>query len=264
MTEVCDDLAAEKRSLRSVLAALDAGEWYTATPAHPWTIRDQVSHLAFFDEKAVLAVEDAAAFLADLENGKAVDLIDAHLAAGRAMDPAELLAWWDEANARLIAVYWDLDPKARVVWYGPPMAARSKVTARIMETWAHGQDIVDALGIRRPATVRLRHVCHIGVRARPYAYLVNGLTPPTEGMRVALRAPDGSTWEWGDPAAANIVEGSALGFALLVTQRRHRNDVDVVAHGAEAERWLGIAQAFAGPPGEGRTAGQFDHLGAAS
>jgi uncharacterized protein (TIGR03084 family) len=130
-------------------------------------------------------------------------------------------------------------------------------TARLMETWAHGQDIWDAFGRDRAPSQRLRHVAHIGVRARDFAYLANDLPVPAESFRVELRAPDGQRWAWGPTDAAQRVTGSAVGFCLLVTQRRHLDDTDVVAEGEQAIQWLGIAQAFAGPPGRGRKAGQF-------
>ena len=258
MREICDDLAAEKADLVAVLRPLDAEAWATPTPAEGWTIRDQITHLAFFDEKAVLAHEDPDAFMAELPEVAAT--IDTHVEVGRTMRPAELLAWWDRANRTLVDVYSGLDPRQRVVWYGPPMAARSKVTARIMETWAHGQDVVDALGIVRPPSPRLRHVCHIGVRARPFAFAANGRPIPEGDVRVELTAPDGALWDWGAPDAADRVTGSALDFALLVTQRRHRADVEVAAAGSAADEWLDIAQAFAGPPGPGRRPDQFAHL----
>jgi uncharacterized protein (TIGR03084 family) len=128
----------------------------------------------------------------------------------------------------------------------------SMATARIMETWAHGLDIADALGIDRPATTRLRHVAHISVRTRDFAFNVNGRTPPPEPFRVELDAPDGTTWSWGPEDAAQRIVGSALDFCLVATQRRHRLDTDLVAHGPDADAWLDIAQAFAGVPGPGR------------
>jgi len=144
-----------------------------------------------------------------------------------------------------------------VPWYGPPMSAASKITARLMETWAHGQDVADALGRTRVATDRLRHVAHIGVGARPFSYAINGRELPADPVRVELIGPSGDQWTWGDPDAANVVRGSALDFCLVITQRRHRDDTDVVAEGPLADEWLAIGQAFAGPPGTGRQPGQF-------
>jgi uncharacterized protein (TIGR03084 family) len=126
-------------------------------------------------------------------------------------------------------------------------------TARLMETWAHGLDIADALGVRRQATARLRSIAHLGVRTRDYAFAVNEQAPPIEPFRVELRAPDGATWAWGPAGAAQRVTGSAEDFCYLVTQRRPLSSLDIVVEGDDAKRWLAIAQAFAGPPGTGRS-----------
>ncbi|BBX55413.1 hypothetical protein MSHO_07580 [Mycobacterium shottsii] len=125
-------------------------------------------------------------------------------------------------------------------------------TARLMETWAHGLDVADALGVTRPATDRLRSIAHLGVRTRDYAYFVNNLAPPTEQFLVELRGPGGDIWSWGPADAAQRVTGPAEDFCFLVTQRRPLSSLHLTATGEDARQWLQIAQAFAGPPGEGR------------
>ena len=122
----------------------------------------------------------------------------------------------------------------KLPWFGPPMSAPSMATARLMETWAHGLDVADALGVTRAPTARLRSIAHIGVRTRDFAYTVHGLTPPAEPFHVKLRAPDGSEWTWGPQDAAQQVSGSAEHFCMLVTQRRARSELDVVAVGPDA------------------------------
>jgi uncharacterized protein (TIGR03084 family) len=166
--------------------------------------------------------------------------------------PRQLLAHWRQTRARLHEELLAVTDGRKLPWFGPPMSAASMATARLMETWAHGLDVADALGMKRPATARLRSIAHIGVRTRDFAFSINGLTPPAEPFRVELRAPDGSTWSWGPDDAAQRVTGSAEDFCMLVTQRRPRSALDVHAVGDDAEKWLGIAQAFAGPPGPGR------------
>ena len=121
-----------------------------------------------------------------------------------------------------------------------------------METWAHGQDIVDALGVERAATGRLRHVADLGIRAMPYSYTVNDLSPPAEAIRVELAGPDGGQWSWGPADAVNRVSGDAVDFCLVVTQRRHFEDTGLMVTGPVAREWIPIAQAFAGPAGPGR------------
>jgi uncharacterized protein (TIGR03084 family) len=130
------------------------------------------------------------------------------------------------------------------------MSPASFATARLMEYWAHGQDVADALQVQRPPTSRLRHICHLGVRTRGFAYVNRGLAPPDVPVAVELTAPDGTTWSFGE--GEQRVTGPALDFCLLVTQRRHPDDLALVATGPVATQWLSVAQAFAGLPGTGR------------
>jgi len=249
-----DDLLAESAALRQVLAGLAAPDWGLATPAAGWTVTDQVTHLAYFDDAARRSVTEPERFTAEAEQIAAggADFIDQVAARYRDTPPADVLAWFDQARARLTEAYRQADPSARLPWYGPPMSLASSVTARLMETWAHGQDVLDTMGIARVATARMRHVADLGIRALRYAYTVNGLPVPAEPIRVELAGPDDARWDWGPADAANRVSGTALDFCLLVTQRRHRDDTALEVTGAVARQWMSIAQAFAGPAGPGR------------
>jgi uncharacterized protein (TIGR03084 family) len=259
MDALADDLAAESAVLRGLLARLDDAGWQTPTPAAGWAVRDQVSHLAHFDDVAVRAATEPDAFTAELAESVAEGGIDPDQVAARyrALPPEALLSWFDSSRNGLIEVFRGLDAGLRVPWFGPPMSAASSLTARIMETWAHGQDVADALGATREPTDRLRHVAHIGVRAMPFSYALRDREAPTAPVRVELAAPGGGTWAWGPDDAADRVTGPALDFCLLVTQRRHRDDTALQVTGPVADEWLGIAQAFAGAPGRGRDPGQF-------
>ncbi len=256
MQQLCDDLVAEHRDLDEIVAVADLD---APTPAPGWSVGDQISHLWFFDQRAVLALTDGEAFASDaaalvvaLTNGA-----DPSVALGRALGKGELVRRWRVDRGRLVDVARTVDPATRVPWYGPAMGARSFVTARLMETWAHGQDVADGLGVTRSPTDRLRHVAQLGVRARPYSYAVNGLPPPDGEVHVRLDSPSGQVWEWGPATADDRVTGAALDFCLVVTRRRHVDDVDLTVIGAQATRWMAMAQVFAGPPGEGRASGQF-------
>ena len=227
------DLVAETAWLDEVLGALAPAQWRLATPAPGWTIADQVSHLAYFDEATLLSIRDPDLFRLDAEAlaGRGSDFPDQIAAEYRHLGGAELLRWFRAARLALLDGYAGADPGARLPWYGLEMGLASSVTARLMETWAHGQDIADTLGIERPATGRLRHVAHLGVRSLPYSYLVNGLPQPDAPIRVELAAPDGGQWTWGPDDAADRVTGTALDFCLVVTQRRHRTDTGLVISG---------------------------------
>ena len=170
MDAICNDLQDEHHALDDIVAAVPESSWDTSTPADGWTVRDQISHLWFFDQRAALALTDADGFAADTAWLMDAGGTDASVAPGREMSAADLLTAWRADRHRLIDVARTIDPSARIPWYGPAMAARSFITARLMETWAHGQDVVDALRAERPPTARLRHVAHIGVRARPFSY----------------------------------------------------------------------------------------------
>jgi uncharacterized protein (TIGR03084 family) len=254
LQQFVDDLRDESDELDALVAPLAAERWAESTPAAGWTIAHQIGHLLWTDRGALTAVTDETAFAGLLEMAAAdpIGFVDAAADELAATAPAELLADWRAIRARLHAALLTVPDGRKLPWFGPPMSAASMATARLMETWAHGLDVADTLGVTRPPTARLRSVAHIGVRARDYAFAVNGLPAPTEPFLVELRAPDGSTWSWGPPDAAQRVTGGAEDFCFLVTQRRALRDLDLTAEGDDAQRWLQIAQAFAGPPGVGR------------
>lgn len=241
-----EDLAAEQASLDRVVSPIDESMWATATPAEGWDIRDSISHLCFFDEAATTAIVDPDAFEARKAELLATKLegLDPDVALGRAISPRQLLERWRASRAGYIdAARRKGDHRARVPWYGPPMSLASFTTARVMETWAHGVDVRDALGVPTEHTPRLRHICHIGAGARPFAFAIHGVEDPGDPVTVA--ATD-TGWTWGPPDAANRIEGTALDLALVFTQRRHHKRTTVEATGPVAEQWLAIAQAFAG------------------
>lgn len=251
------DLRAEGDEIDALVRDLPPDGWSRPTPAVGWTVAHQIAHLAWTDERALLAATDPEGFKAEFTRFAGRDGLDSVVddeAATAARRP-DLLSWWRESRDTLATTLLELPPGTKLPWYGPPMSAASMATARLMETWAHGQDVVDALGARRVPTARLRHVAHIGVRTRDFAYLNRGLPAPAEQFRVELLGPDGELWTWGPEDATQRVTGPALEFCLLVTQRMHRADTALVAVGEDATEWLTIAQSFAGPAGQGREVG---------
>ncbi len=246
------DLRAEHDALDARVVGLTDAAWDTPTPAEGWTVRDQISHLCFFDEQATLALEDAPAFAASAADVAAAATAGADVDLGRSLVPARLLDRWRTARSRLLDAAADSPADVRVPWYALPMSLPSFITARLMETWAHGQDVADALGLDPVESDRLAHICHLGVAARTYAFQAHSLSDPGTALRVEARLPSGKTWQSGPPDAPNRVIGSALDLALVVTRRRHRADTGLSAAGEFSEAWLSVAQAYAGPPGSGR------------
>ncbi|BBZ46648.1 TIGR03084 family metal-binding protein [Mycobacterium parmense] len=251
---VVADLCAESDQLDDLVAPLPAERWAGPTPAPGWTIAHQIGHLLWTDRVALLSVTDEAGF-ADVLTAAAANptgFVDAGADELAEVAPAQLLSEWRVTRARLHEALLTVPDGRKLPWFGPPMSAASMATARLMETWAHGLDVADALGVSRPATDRLRSIAHLGVRTRDYAFSVNNLAAPAEPFLVELRGPGGATWSWGPPDAAQRVTGSAEDFCYLVTQRRPLSALGLVAEGDDARRWLEVAQAFAGPPGVGR------------
>ena len=259
LSEIVEDLAAEHAALEAVLVSMSEAEWNTPSHAPGWLARDQVAHLAFFDEAAARAISDPPAFIEEAKAAMnpAVNQEARYLQRGREMTESGLLDWWRTASRDLIASARTVDPKARLPWYGPPMSGVSFITARLMETWSHGLDVVDVVRAERPDTDRLRHVAFIGVRTRPFSYANRGMQMPETPVRVQLTSPSGASWVFGEESATDYISGSATDFCRVVTQRRHLTDTSLVVSGPAAKEWMSIAQAFAGEAGSGRTPGQF-------
>ena len=248
------DLRAESEALDALVADLSPEQWATPTPAPRWTIAHQIGHLLWTDRLALTSITDEDAFAAIVAAAQATmdTFVDDGADELAAQPPARLLADWRRTRNDLHAALPTVPDGRKLLWFGPPMGAASMATARLMETWAHGLDVADALGVAVVPTARLRSIAHLGVRTRDFAFTVHGLTPPAEPFRVELTAPDGTEWVWGPDDAAQRVSGTALDFCYLVTQRRARAGLDLHARGDDAQTWLDIAQAFAGPPGQGR------------
>ncbi|MBV6700860.1 TIGR03084 family metal-binding protein [Kitasatospora aureofaciens] len=255
------DLRAESAVLDALVAELPAAEWARPTPAEGWTIAHQIAHLAWTDDWTNCSARDGDAFTAAIGShfgsllAAGRDPVEEGAAEGSTEEPHALLARWRAGREDVQAALAAAPADVRLPWFGPPMKPTSMVTARLMETWAHGQDVADALGVTREPSARLRHIAHLGLRTLGFAFTLHGRPAPQDPIRLELTAPDGTLWALGPAGAADLVSGPALDFCLLVTQRRHPDDLALTATGPTATAWLPIAQVFAGAPGKGRQAG---------
>jgi uncharacterized protein (TIGR03084 family) len=240
------DLEAEQLETQTRLARLPVDDWFRASPAKAWDVRDTVAHLADTDEIAVDTCEGGARPLNDFaaQLASAEDATLWGVLRGRRQTGAEVLAWWEDASATERDVLERLDPSVRVPW-GLGMRPPSFVTARLMETWAHGLDIRTALGTHTPDTDRIRHVAWLGTRALPYAFSVAGRERPEGELRVELTLPSGAEWTFGPAGAPNRITGSASEYCRLFVQRLALADAPSLhGDGDGAVAALEVARAF--------------------
>lgn len=249
--EVAADLQAEQAALDAIVGELRDEQWALDTPSPGWTVADQIGHLTYFDGTAALAVTDPDAFTASIQDLLAAADGGATLTLGRGRTPAQQLAAWRANRQHLAEVAATLTDDQRVVWYGPSMGAKSFLTARLMECWAHGQDIADAVGADRAPTDRVRHIAQLGFITRGWSYKNRGMEVPEGEVRVELVGPSGDVWRYGPEHATDVVRGPAIDFCLVVTQRRHVDDTDLAVTGELARDWMERAQAFAGGATDG-------------
>ncbi|GAA1952429.1 TIGR03084 family metal-binding protein [Amycolatopsis minnesotensis] len=238
------DLEAEGAELDALVSART--DWSTDTPAAGWTIAHQIAHLASADANALIAIRTPEAFAAVLKQTEAAGPRHADLdaAAGAAKPRAELLAQWRAGRTELAAALRGLPLDHAFPWFGSRLTPALMVPLRLMETWAHGQDIFDTLDVSRRPANRLRHVACLGVLGRELSFHAAGLPIPAAPFRVELTGPDGRLWAWGPEDAAQGIQGSALDFCLRVTHRRPLAETDLTAIGGDAQKWLEIARVF--------------------
>jgi uncharacterized protein (TIGR03084 family) len=247
------DFRDECAALDAALVAAPAAAWRTPTQFKQWTFDDVLGHLYMFDHAAELAARDreqAEAFRRRVMAALAAGQSFAQYTRAWLQDCSgeALLERWRAQYTTLAAVFRDLDPGLRLPWFSPDMSARSFISARQMETWAHGQAVFDALGLEREEHDRLYNVALIGVNTFGWTFTVNRREVPAGKPCVRLTSPSGATWTWNDPASPDRVEGDAVDFCRVVTQTRNVADTGLRVSGPVAREWLSIAQCFAGPP----------------
>jgi len=252
------DFVAESEALAQALTSMPEADWDTETQFKSWTVNEVLRHLHFWNRAADLTLTDPTGFQ-DL-----VSTFGAQLGPGgmrpveRALIPTSGAALFDawQALYRDMAVRWgEIDPKQRVPWIGPDMSARSMMTSRQMETWAHGQEVFDLLGLEQPQGDRVKNIVVLGVNTFGWSHQVQGLDVPDAVPAITLTAPSGTHWHLGEAASPDRIAGSAVEFAQVVTQTRNIADTSLHVEGPVATQWMATAQCFAGgretPPAPG-------------
>jgi uncharacterized protein (TIGR03084 family) len=240
--EECDALGAPLESLQ---------DWDRPTQFKRWSCNDILVHLHFWNTQADLSLIDPDKFQRDiaqiLQEVRADGMRSMENRRVDARGPA-LLEQWRELYTDMSQRWAALDPRMRVQWAGPDMSVRSSMTARQMETWAHGQAVFDLIGQPREETDRIRNIVVLGVNTFAWSHQVRSLQVPSIVPSIKLAAPSGQFWQYGDRQSDNLIEGAAVEFAQVVTQTRNIADTSLRVTGEIARSWMASAQCFAGPP----------------
>lgn len=253
MKELAGDLHDEGDELNSLLLILSDADWKRQTPFKNWTPDYVIQHLYMGDWMNILSLTDPDEFTKISEQRNAareagertmgLESIDRDVGHG-----AELLAHWHQQLHQLCDLFAADEARRRIKWVGPDMSVRSAATARLMETWAHGQDIYDLLQRLRIPNDRIHNIATLGVNTYRWTFQNRGEQLPGPAPYVRLTAPSGVIWTWNEPDESNLVEGQAVDFCHVVTQGRNIAEVNLQVVGETVTRWMAIAQCFAGVP----------------
>ena len=255
LQSVVSDLRAEGDELYTLLSEMDTGYWTARSTFKNWSVWDVVAHLHFADLMASKSLQSAQLFKDMMrevrEAGAPQKYTDQLLKSGEHfINGPDLLVRWRELFLQMCSDLENADPEERFAWVGPGMKARMFATARLMETWAHGWEIYDLMGLQRRHSDRIKNIVAIGVRTFGWTFTNRKLPVPETAPYVELTAPSGDIWTFNDESAGHHVKGSAVDFSQVVTQVRNVADTQLDVRGDNAIAWMAIAQCFAGPPEE--------------
>lgn len=247
------DFRDESRALHALLEPLADRDFSLTTRFKNWSLDAIVAHLHFYNLMADLTLKDEARFHETMGRVRALRANGETMVSStdimlEGLKGRALLAAW-QAGFEQIADDWStVDPRRRLPWVGPSMSARSSISARLMETWAHGQAIYDLMAVERQNTDRIDNIVVMGVNTFGWTFSNRGLPVPAQPPALRLTAPSGAVWTYNDPLADSRIEGSATEFCQVVTQVRNVADTQLTVQGDIATRWMSMAQCFAGPP----------------
>lgn len=248
-----DDFRTECDAIHALVTPLEADVLSQPTAFKNWSVDAILRHLHVWNVAADLSLTDAAAFKTFFAQvGEAVakggmSAFEAEYLDG--LSGPKLVATWADFYPQLADHFAAADPKQRVAWAGPSMSARSSITARLMESWAHAQAIYDMLGKVRADGDHIRNIVVLGVNTFGWTYKNRKMQVPETMPLLELTAPQsGEVWLYGEASDAGRISGSASEFCQVVTQTRNIADTALQVEGEFAREWMAMAQCFAGPP----------------
>ncbi len=256
-----EDFRAESEALAVILKDLPEADFHRPTLFKNWTIDHILGHLHLFNVAAEASLKGTEAFakfidpvVTDMRLGKTI--LECQFPWLDGLSGRSLFDAWCKGSESCAASFAQADPKERLKWIGPDMSALSSITARQMETWAHGQAVFDFLGLEREEQDRVRNIAHLGNATFGWTFLNRKEEAPKPAPYLELTGPSGVVWHWNDPQKDNVITGQAVEFAQVVTQTRNIADTSLQVTGATACSWMEHAQCFAGPPASPPAEGQ--------
>lgn len=254
MIQEAEDFRDESNLLFELVSQFDDRDFSEPTLFKDWTTDRVLRHLHMWNHASRLSLEDPGAFqdfygdlIGKMQQGlQEMAEMEREFCSGNA--GKALVETWKETFEETANAFAAADPKTRVKWAGPDMSARSSITARQMETWAHGQAVFDRFGVDRTDSDRIRNIAFLGINTFGWTFANRGQHVPEQAPRVQLTAPSGTIWEWHNDSETGLIEGRATEFCQVVTQTRNFLDTSLKVTGDVANRWMSQAQCFAGPP----------------
>ena len=245
-----EDFRAESEALFQLLEPVDPAHFDEPTQFKNWTINAVLQHLHFWNRMAGFQITDEDQLTANLKSmmGAKGGMRAFETEALGGVSGSELLAAWREGFNETADLFAEADPRQRLKWAGPEMSARSSITARLMETWAHGQEVYDHLGVVRKNADRIKNIVVLGVNTYKWTYATRGEAAPEPMPYLELAGPSGAIWTFGEPSETERITGLAEEFCQVVTQTRNIADTSLQVTGTNAADWMSKAQCFAGPP----------------
>lgn len=246
------DFRDESEALYDLIKPLSEADYDRVTLFRDWTINDVLQHLHYFNYVADLTLSDEDAFVQTYTELKAFQeksgsLVDATDKMLKGLKGIALRDAWHDYYHEMADRFHAADPKQRLKWVGPSMSARSSISARLMETWSHAQEVYDLLGADRQNADRIKSIVVMGINTFGWTFKNREETIPDDVPHIRLTAPSGAIWQWNEGNASDLIEGDAAEFCQVVTQTRNIADTTLNVTGDIATRWMAVAQCFAGP-----------------
>lgn len=256
MREILSDLVAEEQALDQFLQRVHEREWTLPTPARGWSIMDTVCHLAYSETFAANVIEKGQEWIDEAGIADFDDWMERGVVEGKAKGfrYQAVIEWWRNGRASVVDALSRMFGDERIPWLIRPMSAKALATTRLMETWAHGLDVKDAMEGRitlaedeedpRDDSPRLRHVAWLAHRTLPYAFEQENEEFPEGGIRVELMGPRYARWVYGPADAENVIKGIAGEWCRLAVNRLDLADAGLKAEGEAAETALRVVRMY--------------------